>query len=99
MAEQRLIFTYDVNELVEMLIKKQDIHEGLWALYIEFGFGVTNVPMPPDGKNFQPAVINVVNRIGIQKQDSPTNLTVDARQVNPSIASGSETKLPIEDHH
>jgi hypothetical protein len=98
MPESRL-FTFELNELVELLIKKQDIHEGLWAFYIEFGFGVANVPMPPDPKNFQPAVINVVNRIGIQKLDSPTNLTVDAAQVNPRAASTTNPELPIEDHH
>ena len=98
MAEQQLVYTYGINELVEMLIKKQDIHEGLWALYIEFGFGVTNIPMPPDGKTFQPAVVNIVNRIGIQKQHSATNLTIDASQVNPLEPSSSEQKLPIEDH-
>jgi hypothetical protein len=82
MAETK-VYTFGLNEVVELLIKQQDIHEGLWAFYTEFGFGVANIPMPPDGKTFQPAVVNVLNKIGIQRFDSPTNLTVDAAKVNP----------------
>jgi hypothetical protein len=98
MPESRVV-TFELNELVELLIKKQDIHEGLWAIYIEFGFGVANIPMSSEAKNFQPAVINVVNRIGIQKSDTPTNLTVDAAQVNPPVPSIPNPELPIEDQH
>jgi hypothetical protein len=92
------IYSFGFNEIVETLIKQLDIHEGLWAIYVEFGFGVANVPVTPDSKVFQPAVINVVNKIGIQKTDSPTNLTVDAAKVNPpATVATSQEVLPAKE--
>ena len=76
-------YTFSHKELIELLIKKQDIHEGLWSITIEFGFGALNVAAGPDDPNGAPAAINIVKRIGIQKQDQQTPLTVDAAQVNP----------------
>ena len=90
-------YAFGLNEVVETLIKQLDIHEGLWCIYIEFGFGVANIPTTPDSKSFQPAVINVINKIGIQKQDSPTNLTVDAAKVNPPVSIPAASELPIKD--
>ena len=74
-------------ELAEILIKKLDLHEGLWGLYLEFGLIGANVPLPPDGKQFAPSAICTVNKIGIQRFDAPSNLTVDAAVVNPAPAS------------
>jgi hypothetical protein len=70
-------------EIAELLVKKQDIHEGYWGLYLEFSLAGANVPMPPDNTTFLPAAIAFVNKIGIQKFDAPSNLTVDAAVVNP----------------
>lgn len=85
MAETK-IFTFSMTEYVEMCIKQLGIHEGLWGPYLEFGFGVANVPVMPDSKFFQPAVINVVQKFGIQRFDSPTmSFTVDAAKVNPDF--------------
>jgi hypothetical protein len=77
-------YTFDHNELAEILIKKLDIHEGLWGVYIEFGFSAANVGAPPDAKTVTPAALSLVNKIGIQRFDAPNNLTVDAAQVNPA---------------
>ena len=41
MAETNLV-TFSYKEVVEALIKKQDLHDGIWALYIEFGIGAAN---------------------------------------------------------
>lgn len=76
------IFGY--QELAEILVKKQDIHEGLWGIYIEFGLGAANVPISPDGKTLAPAAINMVQKIGIQRFAETSNLTVDAAEVNPA---------------
>ncbi|MGD1156192.1 MAG: hypothetical protein ABSA41_10220 [Terriglobia bacterium] len=97
MPETKII-SFGLNEIVQTLIKQLDIHDGLWSIYIEFGFGVANIPVTPDSKVFQPAVINVVNKIGIQKQDSPTNLTVDAAKVNPpATVATSQEALPAKE--
>lgn len=70
-------------ELAELLIKKLDLHEGLWGVYFEFGLQGANVPTTPDMKTLLPAAISFVQRVGIQRFDSPNNLTVDAARVNP----------------
>ncbi len=78
-------YTLTLTEVAELIIKKLDIHEGLWGVYMEFGLAAANVPIGPEVKGpIAPAIIGLVNKIGIQRFDSPNNLTVDAAQVNPA---------------
>ena len=86
-------YTFEHTELAEILIKQLDIHEGLWGVYIEFGFGAANVGNSPDPKTVMPAGLSFVNKIGIQKFDAPNNLTVDAAQVNPAKIGHPAMKL------
>ncbi|HZE68595.1 MAG TPA: hypothetical protein VE135_03590 [Pyrinomonadaceae bacterium] len=77
-------YMFELREVTELLLKKQDIHKGLWMISIEFGQGAATIPTGPDGKTLQPAAINIVQHIGIKKHEgAPTNLTVDAEEVNP----------------
>jgi hypothetical protein len=87
-------YTFEHTELAEMLIKQLDIHEGLWGVYIEFGFGAANVGSTPDPKTVTPAAISFVNKIGIQRFDAPNNLSVDATQVNPLKSGHPAKQLP-----
>lgn len=84
-------YLFSFQEVVEALIKKQDIHEGLWTLNLRFGLTAINLAAGP-GAPLTPAAIIPVQSIGIAKAEEPTNLTVDAAQVNPAPkASGKET--------
>jgi hypothetical protein len=76
-------YVFDHTELTELLIKKLDVHSGLWGVYIEFGFGAANVNTSPTGKSLAPAAISFVQKIGIQQLPEASNLTVDAAIVNP----------------
>jgi len=76
-------YTFSYTELAELLVKKLDIHEGLWGIYVEFTLGAANVPASPDGKSIAPAAISAIKGIGIQRFDAANNLTVDAAVVNP----------------
>lgn len=77
-------YTLTLTEIAELVVKKLDIHEGLWGAYLEFGIGAANVPVGQEPQpQILPAVVGVVNRFGIQRFDSPNNLTVDAAKVNP----------------
>lgn len=80
-------YTFGYTELAEILVKKLDIHEGFWGLYIEFNFGAANINASPDAKSLAPAAIAAVKSIGIQRFDTPNNLTVDAAVVNPIPAA------------
>ena len=80
MAETNLV-TFSYKEVVEALIKKQDIHEGVWALYIEFGIGALNAGSSND--QLSPCAIVPVGKIGIQRTTEINNLSVNAAEVNP----------------
>lgn len=80
--------TFSHKEVVSALLTLQDIHEGIWGLYVEFGIGAANVGPTPD--EIQPAAIIPLLKIGLQKFDAITNISVDAAAVNP-ITQKSDT--------
>lgn len=82
-------YTFSYTELAEILLKKLDIRDGLWGIYVEFNLGAANVPTSPDGKAIAPAAIAAIKSIGIQRFDAPNNLTVDAAVVNPAETTAS----------
>ncbi|MBA2493836.1 MAG: hypothetical protein H0V31_03970 [Acidobacteria bacterium] len=79
--EQRITFSY--QEIVECLIKKRNIHEGLWGISVTFALGAINVNRQENPDKYMPAAIIPVQEIGIQKYNEPSNLTLDASKVNP----------------
>lgn len=86
MAEANQIL-FDYKEVAEALVKKQDIHEGLWGIYIEFGLGAIHINSEQSPDALTPAAIVPVRRIGIQRFPVANSLTVDAAQVNPPASS------------
>ena len=66
MAEANQIL-FDYKEVAEALIKKQDLHEGLWGIYVEFGLGAVNINTEQTPDSLAPAAIVPVRRIGIQR--------------------------------
>lgn len=84
--------TFTHKEVAAALIKNQNIHEGLWGIYIEFGIGAVNIGQGPDDPNLMPAAIIPVTKIGIQRFPKPNNLTVDAAEENPLLKSKNPDK-------
>lgn len=78
------MYVFSYKELAELLVKQQNIHEGLWGIFIRFGLGAANVGEAPGGDTLIPAAIVPVREIGIQRFEEPNNLTVDAAVVNPA---------------
>jgi hypothetical protein len=76
-------YMFKHKELVAMMIKEAGLHEGKWALAINFGFAAINAGPGPDQMN--PTAVAGVQAIGLQKaaDDSPPALVVDAAEVNP----------------
>ena len=82
MGEPQIInFTY--KELAIVLIKHQQIHEGFWNVYVQPGLIPGNIKIGPAVDDLVPGVIVPLMKIGLQKQDKPSPLTVDAAEVNP----------------
>lgn len=77
--------TFSYKELAEILVKNQEIHEGLWGIYIRFGIGAGNLGQSPTSQDVLPTAIVPVLEIGIQKFAEESNLTIDAGIVNPII--------------
>lgn len=85
----QIVFSY--QELAEVLVKQQDLHEGIWGLHVEFDIAATLVS-DQDGKTTVPAAVVPVQRIGIRRFDEEVgNLTVDAAVVNPAPNSQDES--------
>jgi len=70
------------KEVAEALIRSGNIHEGLWGLYVEFGLGATNMAPTPGG-DLNPTAMVPILKIGLQRFEKPSNLTADAKKVNP----------------
>jgi hypothetical protein len=82
MAQVNQIF-FSYREVAEALVKQQGIHEGLWGVYLEFGLTAANINTAPDA-DVTPAAIIPIQRIGLQRFEAASNLTVDAAVVNPA---------------
>lgn len=78
---------FQFPEVAVLLLRTQDIHEGHWGLYLEFGLQGTNMRMPP-ADDLYPAAITYVTKIGIQQFPEPNSMTVDAAEVNPASLVG-----------
>ena len=76
-----LTFTY--KEVVEALIRYNNLHEGIWGLSIEFGLAAANIA-PEDGGDLLPTAIIPVKKIGLTRSNELNNLTVNAAEVNPA---------------
>src|SRR5690348_4512243 len=80
------------KELVELMIKKANIHEGKWMMVVNFAFAAVNGGPSPD--EVVPTSVTGVQRIGIQQAqpDSPPGLVVDAADVNPVAGQAKPRK-------
>jgi hypothetical protein len=81
MAESSMIL-FSFQELAEMMVKQQGIHEGLWGIYLRFGIGAANAGDPTG--TLYPTALVPVKEIGLQKFEEANNLSIDASKVNPT---------------
>ena len=75
----QIIFSY--REVVEALIKANELHEGIWALFVKFGLNAANIGASE--QEVRPAAIIPLLEIGLQKAEKENNISVDAAKVNP----------------
>jgi hypothetical protein len=81
MAETgQFIFSY--KEVAEALIKKEDLHEGIWQLFVKFNLGAANIGQSET--EVSPAAIVSIVQLGLLRADKETSLAVDAAKVNPA---------------
>ena len=82
MAEANQVLL-DHKELLELLIKHTDIHEGKWILMASFGMAPGNYGPTPE--QTVPGIAIAVQTMGIQRagNDTPAAMILDASVVNP----------------
>lgn len=85
-------FKFSHREVLEALLKKQGIHEGLWQMVVTFGLGGVNAGENPE--SVSPAAVVAVQAIGIDRIEpgnplANTAVVVDAALVNPATDSTS----------
>ncbi len=83
-------FVFSHKEVVEALLRKQGIHEGIWGLYVKFGIGASNVGSSP--AELLPSAIVPIVELGLQKFEQENNIAVDAAKVNPKGTGNPATK-------
>jgi len=74
------------KEVTVALIKHQNIHEGIWQLYVEFGIAAGNMPIAEENEDnlrLCPTAIVPIKTIGLIMVDKETPLALDASKVNP----------------
>lgn len=82
--------TFSFKEIVTALLKAQDIHDGIWGLFVNFGISANNIG--PNERDLRPAAVIPILSLGLQKFDKETNLSVDAAKVNPKLIPLSKLK-------
>ena len=88
MAEiNQYVFKY--KEIAEALVKRLEINEGFWGIYMEFGIKGANIG--PSDDELMPAALVPVVKMGLQRFESENSLSVDASKVNPP-SGGSRKK-------
>ncbi|WP_168791874.1 hypothetical protein [Paraburkholderia aromaticivorans] len=80
---------YSIEELLGALLRDQGIHEGHWALNVEFSATGAAVKPQDNPERTLPGLIVSVNSATLMRADSTAPGAVDAAAVNPSKAAAS----------
>lgn len=81
-------YELEYREIAELLIKKLDIHEGVWCVTASIGFQAAL--LGPSPSESIPGAIIKVQKLGLQRVEKETNTSVDAAKVNPLRRSPSK---------
>jgi len=84
---------FSFKEIVTALIKANDIHEGVWGLWVNFGIGASNAG--PNENELKPTAMIPILQMGLQRFDKETSLSVDASKVNPRMHSTAKSKRAL----
>ena len=83
-------YLFSFKEIVTALVKAQGLHEGIWGLFVNFGLNAQNIG--PNENELRPAAMMPILGMGLQKFEKESNLSVDAKKVNPITATNTKTK-------
>lgn len=78
------------KEIVEYMLKKHDIHEGIWGVYARFSFGAVNTR--DSAGEILPASVTGIKEIGISPFPEESTIAFDAAKLNPLKQLTKRTK-------
>ena len=85
----QIIFTH--KEVVEALLRRHGISDGIWALYVKFGIKGLNVG--ESNASLNPAAVIPILQIGLQKGDKgESNISVDAKKLRKGKGRAKKRK-------
>jgi hypothetical protein len=82
--------SFSHREVVEALLKKHGIHNGIWGIFIKFGIKGANFGASPS--DVLPTAIVPILEIGLQRFKEENNIAVDAAKVNPEPQPGKKAR-------
>jgi hypothetical protein len=80
-------YNFSHKELLELLIRASNVHEGDWMLQMNFGFTAGN--FGSNEESVLPGAISLVNSVGITRapENAPKALVLDAAKINPRTST------------
>ncbi|QPD04930.1 MAG: hypothetical protein Nkreftii_002704 [Candidatus Nitrospira kreftii] len=91
-SEGKQKYPLPYKELVEYMLKKHNIHEGIWGVYASFQFAGINAK-DPSGE-VQPASVAAIKEIGISPFSEESSIAFDAANLNPPKARTKKSQQP-----
>jgi hypothetical protein len=85
-------YIFSFQEIVTALVKLNNIHEGIWGLFVNFGINAQN--LGPTETELRPAAIIPIMQMGLMRFDKENNLSVDAARVNPAPTNFKTRERP-----
>lgn len=87
-------YDYSKKDLLILMLKDREIHEGNWVLGVKFNFTAMNIGQLPDGSDASPAGVVAVENLCLERTPEPLPFSVNAAVANPqkSIRSTSTSK-------
>lgn len=83
-------FLLSHKDLAALLVRENEIHEGLWEVAFEFQIAIGT--MGPSPEQVCPGAMFNVHRVGLNKVSQQTALSIDAAVVNPAPDITRSTK-------
>lgn len=79
---------YFYKDIVQALLMRDGIHEGLWQLQVNIGFGAINAKSRDDkssasSEEIRPAAVITINHLALTRVEKKSSLTFDAADLNP----------------
>lgn len=80
-------YAVELKEAILVLIRHLELHEGIWAMSVEFGLGVGNFGVSPE--EARPSAFVQVQKLGLVRAEAEGPLAIDASKVNPAPGTKS----------